>query len=227
MYSIYQYVNKRNGHMYIGFSNDPERRYRDHKKSSFNPNDKDYNDTVHKAIRKHGLENFDFNIIESNIETISEAKERERYWIKFYNTYENKEHYNETPGGDCPGFNTVHKGEEHGMAKLTDEDVKYCRQCYKDGFRSRSIYEQFFKDKISYNGFLRMWHGQNWKHIMPEVFEYNPHRAKYTAKDRDIIRELFFNSGLGLTEFSKTEECYVGYGTLWKMINTPEFYNNK
>ena len=213
--------------MYIGFSNDPERRYRDHKKSSFNPNDKDYNDTVHKAIRKHGLENFDFNIIESNIGTISEAKEREQYWIKFYNTYEDRQHYNETPGGDCPGFKTIHKGEEHGMAKLTEEDVKYCRQCYKEGLRSRDIYEQSFKDKISYSGFLRMWHGDNWKHIMPEVFEHNPHRAKYGAKDRDIIRDLFFKSGLSISAFSKTKECYVGYGTLWKMINTPEFYDNK
>lgn len=72
-----------------------------------------------------------------------------------------------------------------------------------------------------------MWHGTTWKHIMPEVFENNPHRAKYTEIDRDIITALFQESGLSLKKFSETEECYVGYGTLWKMINTPEFYTGK
>lgn len=62
---------------------------------------------------------------------------------------------------------------------------------------------------------------------MPEVFEKNPHRAKYTAEDRDIITNLYKESGLTLNQFQKTKECYVGYGTLWKMINNPEFYDNK
>lgn len=57
-------------------------------------------------------------------------KEREIYWIKFFNAYEDRKHYNETPGGDLPGYNTVHLGEEHGMAKLTTEEVIFCRKCY-------------------------------------------------------------------------------------------------
>lgn len=72
-----------------------------------------------------------------------------------------------------------------------------------------------------------MWHGQTWKHIMPEAFEANPHRAKYGEADRDIIIKLFKESGLSLKAFSQSSECYVGYGTLWKMINKPEFYNGK
>lgn len=86
-------------------------------------------------------------------------KEREKYWIKYYNTYEDRNHYNETPGGDLPGKNTIHIGEDHGMAKLTEEDVKFCRQKYKEGLRSRDIHTKYFKDKINYSGFLRMWHG--------------------------------------------------------------------
>lgn len=67
----------------------------------------------------------------------------------------------------------------------------------------------------------------NWKHVMPEVFETNPHRAKYGEADRDIIAQLFRDSGLSLSQIGKQKECYVGYGTLWKMINTPEFYDGK
>ena len=72
-----------------------------------------------------------------------------------------------------------------------------------------------------------MWHSDTWKHVMPEVFENNPHKGKYTASDRDIIVNLFNKSNLSMNQFLKTEECYVGYGTLWKMINQPEFYDGK
>lgn len=229
MSCIYQYINKINGHMYIGLTNNSQRRYSEHWSSANNPNDKDYNQAVHSALRKYGKENFEFNILEDNIPNDDKEllKQREIYWIDKFNTYKNREHYNETPGGDLPGFNTIHLGEEHGMAKLAEEDVIFCRKEYQKGSRSRDIYNQYFKHKINYGGFLRMWHGYTWKHIMPEVFEYNPHRAKYGEKDRDIIQALYEESGLNLTAFSKTPECYVGYGTLWKMINEPEFYNGK
>lgn len=229
MACIYQYVNKINGHMYIGLTNNPQRRYDEHWFSANNPNHKDYNQAIHKALRKHGKENFEFNILEDNIpdENKQLLKEKEIYWIAKLNTYQNREHYNETPGGDLPGFNTIHLGENHGMAKLTEDDVIFCRQEYKKGSRSRDIHTQYFKDKIKYSGFLRMWHGQTWKHIMPEVFNTNPHKAKYGEKDRDIICALYKESGLSLRAFSQMQKCYVGYGTLWKMINTPEFYDGK
>lgn len=38
---------------------------------------------------------------------------------------------------------------------------------------------------------------------MPEVFETNPHRAKYGEADRDIIAQLFRDSGLSLSQISK------------------------
>lgn len=228
MWEIYRYTNKINGHMYIGLSKNAQKRYAEHKKSSFNQNDKDYDLSIHRTIRKYGLDNFDFEVIETNIETLNLAKERERFWIKQYNTYENREHYNETPGGDAPGYNTIHLGEEHGMAVLTEQQVKYCRKCYSEGKRSRDIYTELIQNnEITYSGFLRIWHGITWKHILPEVFEHNPHKAKYSEKDRDCLVALFKESGLSLSQFVKTDKCYVGYRTIWKMINEPEFYDNK
>lgn len=227
MYCIYQYKNKINGHMYIGFTNNLSRRDKDHWSAASNSNNKDYDNTFHRALRKYGKDGFYLEIIDCNIETLEEAKQKEQFWIAHYNTYENREHYNETPGGDAPGQNTVHFGEEHGMAVLSEEDVVFCRNSYKNGARSRDIYNTYFLDKISYGGFLRMWHGKTWKHILPEVFINNPHRAKYGEVDRDIITALYKESNKSLSAFSKTKECYVGYGTLWKMINNPEFYDNK
>ena len=223
---IYRITNKINGHMYIGLSKNIEKRIKDHFSHGLEGKRKDdLSKPLYRAFKKYGLENFEWDILEECSET--DLKEKEIYWIGFYNTYEDREHYNETPGGDLPGKNSLRIGEDHGMAKLSTEDVIFCRQEYAKGSRSRDIHNKYFKDKINYGGFLRMWHGQTWKHIMPEVFKNNPHRAKYGAADRDIIVQLFKESGLSLSAFSKTEECYVGYGTLYRMVHEPEFYNGK
>ncbi len=227
MNSIYQYKNKINGHMYIGMAKDADRRYKDHENASFNKNHKQYDYPIHAAIRKYGLNNFDFNILEDNLPNIEKMKQREIYWISYYNTYKNRQHYNQTPGGDMPGSKTIHLGSTHGMAKLNETEVEFCRECYKKGLRSRDVWNQYFINKISYQGFQRMWHGQTWKHIMPEVFQNNPHKAKYGAKDRDYLTKKFKESGLSLSAFQKTKECYVGYGTLYKMIHNPSFYDGK
>ena len=223
---IYRITNKINGHMYIGLSKNIEQRIKDHFSHGINGHRKDdLNKALYQAFKKYGLENFEWDVLEECSE--NQLKDREIYWIKYYNTYENREHYNETPGGDYPGYNTVHLGENHGMAKLTTEDVVFCRQEYMKGNRSRDIYDRYFKDKIKYSGFEGMWHGYTWKHIMPEVFKNNPHRATYGEQDRDKIIQLFKKSGLSMSAFSKTKECFVGYGTLHNMINNPSFYDGK
>ena len=71
------------------------------------------------AMRKHGRDNFSFQIIEECSE--DNLAEREKYWIEQLHTYENG--YNETRGGELSGPNNVHLGEEHGMAKLTEAEV--------------------------------------------------------------------------------------------------------
>lgn len=52
---------------------------------------------LYKAIRKYGIENFNFDIIEEC--SADELNEREKYWISYYNSY-GENGYNLTPGGD-------------------------------------------------------------------------------------------------------------------------------
>ena len=227
MYCIYMYENKINQHKYIGMTNNFERRKKDHISASFNSNSSDYFLPIHSAIRKYGKENFNYIILEDNINTEVEAKEKEILWIKKYNTYEDRNHYNLTPGGDLPCHEKVHYGEDSGVSILTLKEVKMCRKFYQEGYRSRDIYDKYFKEKMSYSGFSKVWHGEHWKQVMPEVFKVKPYPGKYSTEQRDIIRELYFKSGLNLYQFSKSPECFVGYGTLWKMVHEPEFYEGK
>lgn len=221
---IYKITNKLNGHSYIGLSKNIERRFSDHKTKAFSSNRPDDKSKVlYQAFRKYGLESFSFEVIEEC--KAEDLAEREVYWIEFYQTYLNRNHYNETPGGDLPGDKTKHVGEEHGMSKLTESDVVFCREQYRQGSRSRAIWEENFQHKISYAGFQRMWHGKTWKHVMPEVFDSNPNpRQKYSARDRDAIVKRYRNSGLKMRQFCNLPSETVGYGTLWKMIHVPEFY---
>lgn len=94
-YYIYKHINKINGKIYIGQTNqDPERRWR--------PDGSGYKDSPKfwQAILKYGWNNFDHEIIEI-VDNSDLANKQEIYWIAYYDTYDNDEKgYNMTPGGD-------------------------------------------------------------------------------------------------------------------------------
>ena len=80
---IYQLKNKINGHSYVGQSINIYKRWREHRSAAFNQNSSDYNMIIYQAIRKHGLENFDFIILEECL--TEQLNEREVYWIAYFN----------------------------------------------------------------------------------------------------------------------------------------------
>lgn len=110
---IYSFINKFNGHRYIGKTNNIERRKREHKSIANNPKIiKDHDTLWYKKLRQYGFENFDFEILEITNE--NDWAKREQYWIAYYNTYKGAG-YNTTPGGDDDG--------EH-LCSLTKDDAQ-------------------------------------------------------------------------------------------------------
>lgn len=97
MVGIYKYENKDNGKIYIGRSTNIIRRKWEH---LHNPSPYSYFDQV---LNKIGEDKFTFEILEECKE--SELKEKEKYWIKFYNccVIDNRE----------KGYNLTHGGEEY------------------------------------------------------------------------------------------------------------------
>lgn len=101
MVGIYKVTNMVNNKIYIGKSKDIQRRWREHHTEPFNTNCRAYDVIFYRAIRKYGIDNFKFEIIEECSE--AELNEREKYWIKFYNTCikdDNGSGYNMTEGGE-------------------------------------------------------------------------------------------------------------------------------
>ena len=62
MKGIYKITNKINNKSYIGYSNNIERRWQEHM-ARYNCQ-QEYNKVLYKAIRKYGLSNFSFEVIE-------------------------------------------------------------------------------------------------------------------------------------------------------------------
>lgn len=100
IFYIYQYLNKINNKIYIGQTNDINRRIREHKSNSFNPKSVNYNNIIHKAIRKYGYENFDISILEVIDGNYDKINEREQYWIKEKHSLITEHGYNILEGGN-------------------------------------------------------------------------------------------------------------------------------
>lgn len=213
---IYCIENLINHKKYIGLSKDIHRRWGEHRRTAFNSASKSYDLPIYGAIRKYGLENFSFNIIEECKE--EELQEKEKYWIKYYNSTENG--YNLTEGGETSYLIE----EKHPKAKLTREDVIFCRKEYAKGSRSREIYDTYFSDILTYGGFQSMWHGNTWKNVMPEVFENNINkRQKITEEDILDIRTKFL-SGMPIQDIDNIYKEKYSHSTISRTINKKDFY---
>ena len=81
-WTIYKHTSP-SGKSYIGLtSKDPEKRWLDG--TGYNPKTK-----FGKAISKYGWKNFSHEILEEGINTLKEAQEREKFWIKQLDTFKN------------------------------------------------------------------------------------------------------------------------------------------
>lgn len=98
MTGIYCITNMLNEKKYVGQSIDIEMRWKHHKTDCFNPNASSYKTYFYQALRKYGVDNFSFDVIEECTE--EELDDREIYWIKTLKSNNRMIGYNTTEGGD-------------------------------------------------------------------------------------------------------------------------------
>lgn len=97
---IYAYAKPNGKIVYIGQTVDLYTRNKQHiDYDPFNPNNKEYEYPLSRGVRKYGKDYYSLVILEENI-PLNELDNRERYWIKFYDTYWHG--YNQTTGGTWP-----------------------------------------------------------------------------------------------------------------------------
>lgn len=87
MYSVYKITNLINNKAYIGSSIRVEKRWREHINCSQRINGRNYNYPLYQAFRKYGIENFSFDVLRDDFNSIEEMQEYEQTMIIYYNTY--------------------------------------------------------------------------------------------------------------------------------------------
>jgi len=91
---IYLITNSVNNKKYIGQTvRDYKKRWKSHIYSSKNPK---Y--TIHMAMRKYGISQFHFEVIDESASDLDELNDLEEFYISFYDTYKG-DGYNCTSGG--------------------------------------------------------------------------------------------------------------------------------
>lgn len=99
MIGIYKITNILNDKSYIGQSINIYQRWAEHKYIATHKIERFKNNKFYNAIKKYGLENFSFDILEET--SIEKLDEKERFWINYYNSFYNG--YNSTLGGQNNG----------------------------------------------------------------------------------------------------------------------------
>lgn len=184
---IYCYTNLINNKKYIGQTINPKQRYRQHKSSAFNENDKDYNSLIHRAFRKYGYDNFKYEIL-AQANDIEVLNQLEIYYIKKYNTKVPYGYNIEDGGKNCSRPMTEEQKEKlmKSHASLTEEEVIELRLAYQRGESPKIIYDQKYKNRLHYNAFLNIWSGQRYKTIMPEAIQ----KGRHTKLNKEIVQSI-------------------------------------
>lgn len=104
---VYKIENKINKKIYVGQTNNLDRRMQEHKHDERN------NHPVHNAIKKYGWENFEVSVLYYGVN----YNEKEKEYIKLYKSNRKEYGYNITAGGQDSS------GENNPQSKLSQSDV--------------------------------------------------------------------------------------------------------
>ena len=148
------------------------------------------NMAIHRAIKKYGKSNFTVEVIEE-VESTN-LNDRERYWIRYYDSYNNG--YNSTEGG------------QDGIKLFKNLDTESIVREYKSGKSLREIGRLFNVDKQTIKDLL----------VRNNINLRTTRTYKLSQKDReDIIKDL----SLGLSRKEIISKWHISKGYLSQLIN--------
>lgn len=215
---IYKITNLINNKVYIGQTIDYERRIDEHIRHYLNSNYHDFNSLLYKAIRKYGINNFSFEMIEEC--DTSELDNKEVKWIKEYNSYcnwPNSNGYNMTVGGQ-------------GNRKITPEQVLIE---WNNGLSKQEIMKKFSLSTDTVKFYLRTCNISA-KEILERSVKYKAKPVLQYSLKGEYLHEYFsINEAVrsihdrkattsGICEAcSSNYKHTTAYGYIWKYKDDP------
>ena len=140
MIGIYKITNQVNGKVYIGQSVNIKKRWTDH--IYYAKHEKNKTSRLYLAIRKHGLDNFKFEVLEECSQELLD--EREIYWITYFDSTDKTKGYNFYRGGQAKhsfyDYDKIVNLWEEGYSCQEIEDIIGCSDTViTSALRSRDI----------------------------------------------------------------------------------------
>lgn len=194
---VYCITNKINGKQYIGITNDYKRRWANH--IAYQAPEREQ--VVHRAIKKYGKENFDFQILFSNL-TVEEASAKEIELIENMRTRV-PNGYNVAAGGMSSPTGIQKFGADNANACLTEQEAKYIKD---HRYQPELLLYQQFKNKISYPAFRDIYQNKTYLNIPCTVEQY-PNNLGFSCQ--------FTNSNYSLDDIIKMREQYAS-NVFWR-----------
>ena len=222
MFVVYKITNLIENKCYIGSSIRVEKRWRQHINTSNNPNSSQYNYPLYKAFRQFGIENFIFEIIADDFETIWEMEEYEQQMIDFYNSVK-PNGYNQTRA--THSNNLMHENRQKHNLEISQKCAKvdihnniievyksYHDAARKNGYdgdsRATSIREVCKGHVSSLNG-IYFRDLDNEGNIIPIVFKNSHSKKSLIAISVDTQDELYFESITQAAEKLNTDRTSI------------------
>ena len=186
---IYKITNIINGKSYIGQTiQDVKNRFYQHCATKCNK--AVLNMVIHKSIKKYGKSNFTIEVIEEIDST--NLNDREKYWIRYYDSYNN-------------GYNST-KGGQDGIKLFKNLDTKSIIREYKFGKSLREIGRLFNVDKQTIKDLL----------VRNNINLRTTRTYKLSQVDREnIIKDL----SLGLSRKEIISKWHISKSYLSQLIN--------
>ena len=193
---IYQITNLINGKIYIGQTNNIQKRWANHKCN----NDPDM--VIARALRKYGIDNFKFEVLLRGL-TPDEANQKEIELIKEKNSLVPYGYNVATGGKRIDGVSRL--GADNSNAHLTEAEAQYILD---NRDKPMYILYDLFCDKISYESFRKVYHHQTYTNLTTTVSEY-PYNFEFGNQ--------FTNNPLEYDEIVSLRERYAN-GEYWRDV---------
>jgi group I intron endonuclease len=181
MFYCYKITNIVNGKIYVGKTKNIQTRWASHRSRAFNPKDRRYNFPLSCAIRKYGVPNFTFEVLQ-----ICETEEEINYYEEIYIS---KFHTNINIYGGDFGYNLTNGGEKNAGRKHTKETIVKMKLAHQGILHTKESKEKIGK---AHEG---MRHSEETKNIIREAFSGEKSiTAKLTLNLVNMIREEYASS---------------------------------
>lgn len=170
-------------------------------------------------MKKYGFENFTYEILINNISDIDQLNELEIYYITLFDC-QIPNGYNIEPGGrnsHKPQSEEQKQKESWSHGKLSKEEIIELRKAYKAIQSPTEIYNEKYKDRLTWQSFMNIWTGKRYNFVMPEVFI---DRSKKTKLNLDLARQIRKErEETGISHQELVKKYGVGRTTITNILN--------